>query len=290
MKMTPECRQCLVGRVEYVAEMVGSDMGPAAARAARDYLERHYQPAATPNIPMASQIHRLTNRIIGHEDPWKDLKERSNQVALTLLPRARELVAADDDPLRAAVTASIVGNSFDFGIKGRETFDPETLGTEFETLMAQGLGVDDSPRLKALLRHGGDLLYCVDNCGEIVFDRLLVERLRDYPVTITLLVKGAPVLSDATRADVEAVGLAELVDEVVDTGTDHVGCWLPESGLQLTHQIEAADIILAKGMGHYEAFSEWAYRPIVHLLRTKCQPVAYSLGVAKDLNVCRVLE
>jgi len=276
--------------VQYVADLVGSNRGEEATRAAREFIAQNYHPDATPNIPTASQIHRLTNRIIGSDDPWKSLKERSNEVALTLLPRARELVETDEDPLRAAIIASIVGNSFDFGIKGRETFDPETLGTEFESLMAEGLGVDDSTHLKGLLQRGGEVLYGVDNCGEIVFDRLLVEQLRAYPVTITLLVKGAPVLSDATRNDVQEVGLAGMVDEVVDTGTDHVGCWLPESAPELTRRVEAADLIIAKGMGHYEAFSEWEYRPIAHLLRTKCQPVADSLGVAKDINVCRVLE
>ena len=290
MKMSPECRQCLVGRVQYVADLIGSQRGPEATQAAREYLDLHYRPNATPNIPMASEIHRLTNHIIGDRDPWMGLKERSNRMAMRLLPKAKELVEASEDPFLATVIASIVGNSFDFGIKGRKHFDPETMGNEFEGLMSEGLGVDNSLVLKALLKKGGEVLYCVDNCGEIVFDKLLVDQLRDYPVTITLLVKGGPVLTDATRDDAVEVGLADMVDDIIDTGTDHVGCWLPESDPELIRRVENADLILAKGMGYYEAFSEWAYRPIAHLLRTKCQPVADSLGVAKDINVCRVIE
>jgi uncharacterized protein with ATP-grasp and redox domains len=40
------------------------------------------------------------------------------------------------------------------------------------------------------------------------------------------------------------------------------------------------DVVLAKGMAVFEAFEEWAPpKPVVHVLRAKCAPVAAAVGV-----------
>ena len=54
-------------------------------------------------------------------------------------------------------------------------------------------------------------------------------------------------------------------------------------------RLRKADLIIAKGMANYEALSETDIAPIAYLLRTKCSPVADSLGLSKDINAVKLL-
>ena len=49
----------------------------------------------------------------------------------------------------------------------------------------------------------------------------------------------------------------------------------------LIKKLERCDLVIAKGMGYYETFSELPeYRKkVFHLLMAKCKPVAKTLGV-----------
>jgi uncharacterized protein with ATP-grasp and redox domains len=61
-------------------------------------------------------------------------------------------------------------------------------------------------------------------------------------------------------------------------------------GDDLRRALEQADLIISKGMANYETFSETDYRPVAHLLRTKCRPVAEAMGIKTDLNVVKVYD
>jgi uncharacterized protein with ATP-grasp and redox domains len=197
----------------------------------------------------------------------------------------------DDSPpadrLRTAALLSIVGNVLDFGIEGGLD-NAGMLEEGFDHLVAQGLGRDDSDAVERLLGRGRKVAYLTDNCGEVVFDQLLLDELGSRGCHVTLVVKGEPILTDATRADVEELGLADHVDEVLDTGPMAVGIDLATVPDETRVALEAADLIFAKGMANYESLSEAPYRPIAYLLRTKCNPIARSLGEAKNINVFKI--
>ena len=118
----------------------------------------------------------------------------------------------------------------------------------------------------------------------------MVRELKKYAKKITLLVRGMPILSDATREDVAYVGLDKEVDEIRDTGMFAVGIDMDLASEELKELLYSADLIIAKGMGNYEALSESDLRPIAYLLRTKCDPVARDIGVPKGINVVKVFE
>jgi uncharacterized protein with ATP-grasp and redox domains len=52
--------------------------------------------------------------------------------------------------------------------------------------------------------------------------------------------------------------------------------------------IVEADLIISKGMANFESLSDADVGPIAYLLRTKCDPVARSIGEAKDINVVKL--
>lgn len=65
-------------------------------------------------------------------------------------------------------------------------------------------------------------MYLVDNTGEIVFDKLLLSKIKQYDLDITIAVKSRPIINDACRQDAINVGLDEF-GEIVDIGAGTVG-------------------------------------------------------------------
>ena len=52
----------------------------------------------------------------------------------------------------------------------------------------------------------------------------------------------------------------------------------------------SASIIISKGMANYETMSEYDFKPIAYLLKTKCDSVAEAMGLKKNMSVARVEE
>ena len=62
------------------------------------------------------------------------------------------------------------------------------------------------------------VVYLTDNCGEIVFDRLLVGFLKAHGSHVTVAVRDAPILNDATMEDALALGFDKVADCLTTTG------------------------------------------------------------------------
>jgi uncharacterized protein with ATP-grasp and redox domains len=119
-----------------------------------------------------------------------------------------------------------------------------------------------------------DILYIADNAGEIVFDRLLIKQIG--PEKITFVVKGGPIINDATIEDAQAAGLTDLM-KVIDTGDDAPGTILEFCSEDFQHCFEAADLVIAKGQGNYETLSN-IDKNIFFLVKAKCPVIARDLG------------
>jgi uncharacterized protein with ATP-grasp and redox domains len=284
VRIHDECVPCLLARVRYEALL--SDPGAALEALLAAARELGDTRPGEVSAEVATRVHRAAYAALGTEDPYAEAKRESNRVALGLLPRARELysLSAPPDRFRMAALLSIVGNVLDFGIEGGLE-DASSLDQAFGRLVEEGLGRDDSDGLADLLVPGARVAYLTDNCGEIVFDQILLEEVRGRGCHVTLVVKGDPILTDATRADVAELGLDRQVDLVLDTGPLAVGVDMSTVPSETREAIEGADVVISKGMANFESLSDSPLRPIAYLLRTKCDPVASTLGEAKDINV-----
>jgi uncharacterized protein with ATP-grasp and redox domains len=177
----------------------------------------------------------------------------------------------------------------DFGIR------PDFQGTKyflenFRTLCSEGLGHNDVPALERILRGAKELIYFVDNAGEIIFDKIVIDEIKRRGVRVVLVVRGEPIFTDVTLEDAKELGLHKHVDEILTTNAFAVGVDFKQLTNPLKKKLGTADLIISKGMANYESFSDADYRPIAYMLRTKCEPVANSMGVKKDINVCMVVE
>ena len=285
MKIHTECVPCLIKRIVFEAEQSTNDKKKRtdAIKNACRVLSEIYEPNRC-SAEIATKVHKIVYETLDDPDPYSDLKHKSNLVATSLLPRVEELLRNSKDPLKTSMLCSIIGNTMDFGIDGGSSH-PEVLKNIFEKTYSEGLGNDDYLPLIRIIKHSKNIVLFTDNCGEIVFDKVLCRELKKaYPdIFITLVVKGVSILSDATMKDAEEFRFKDVVDEILTTGCFAVGVNFDELPGNLYHALNRADLIICKGMANYESFSETEYKPIAYLLRTKCNAIATSMNI--DLNV-----
>jgi uncharacterized protein with ATP-grasp and redox domains len=292
MKIMPECVPCLLTRglfecrISCEGKKDFSKKEAQALRTALRILEREYGPDKCSAV-VATRMHNGIYRSLGVKDPYGDIKKRSNKTVKRLLEKAKKFRDRSKDPLEAAFLVSVIGNLLDFGIPG-VLEDPEEIGSVFNRIAEHGLDVNQIGKVRHLLAPGNSIVYLADNAGEILFDRLACETIKGMGVRITFVVKGGPILTDATMEDAVIAGIGDVVDEVLTTGSNAVGLDIHDIGHELRTRLFKSDLVIAKGMANFEALSEPEFDHIpriLYLLRTKCHPVAHNLGVDKDLNV-----
>jgi uncharacterized protein with ATP-grasp and redox domains len=215
----------------------------------------------------AIALHAAFGRILGSDDPFARVKQESNELALSLRGEIRAKIEAADDPLRAAVRAAIGGNIIDYA--AQHTFDA---AQTMQDCFARDFAVDDYPALREAIGAGRKVLYLCDNCGEIVFDCLLIEQLQRLGCHVTATVRGGPIINDATLEDARLCGLTELCP-VISSGIACPGTPLALCDPDFQAQFRAADVIISKGMGNFETLSEVS-APIFFLFTVKCAEVA----------------
>lgn len=240
----------------------------------------------------ASAIHRCAYAAMGVEDPYSDLKRRSNAIALGLLPTAERLIRKSKKPLRTAMMVSTIGNLLDFGIEG-SIASPEALRKEFAELMKIPLGADDSMEIERLIRDSDEIVFLADNCGEIVFDMLLLKEIRKLgKKRIVLVIKGEPILTDATMADIEGLGIRKLMDDILETEDVAVGLnlWTKGKNEEIARRLKDSELIISKGMANFEALSEFDWNAIAYLLRVKCGTVAKAVDAKIDTSIIKLVR
>jgi len=235
--------------------------------------------AQSPPI-FAQHIHRRLRALTSDPDPHSEAKARHNQMALALLPRLRKKVAASPNPLKTAVGLAIAGNVIDMGAK--TNVDRSDVGEAIDQALGEPLAGQVDEFCQAA-KVADSILYLTDNAGEIAFDRLLIEQLG--PDRVTVAVRGAPVINDATLADAQTVGLHELTT-VIKNGSDAPGTILSDCSPEFRALYDAADMVIAKGQGNFESLSDEP-RDIFFLFKVKCQVVADQVDAPLGAHLVR---
>lgn len=223
---------------------------------------------------------RAAQRFAGSDDPFIKQKREANEMVMSLYPEFRERVRQSDDPLFLACQLAACGNIIDLGM--RDDYD---IHTTIDKVLTEGFRLNVFDEFRADLdqmhktKETPRILYCCDNAGEIVFDRLFIEEiLNQYPrIQITAVVRKVPVLNDATMEDAKFVGLDQVVP-VIDNGTAEVGTVIAKSPSEFLEIYYASDIIISKGQANYETLAPQTEN-IYFILKAKCEVIAGALGV-----------
>ena len=221
--------------------------------------------------PPENAIHyyRMIAQRTGQYDPFAAEKAESNRFALELEARARELIAAEPDPLLAAAQFAIGANVLDYG--SQHLLDRDTI----LAACRRPLVLNDAQALLDRVAARPSILYLADNCGELVFDKLLIEQLLARGCAVTAAVRQYPIINDATLADATVCGL-DQVCPVIANGADIPGTVLALCSDEFRRRFASAELVIAKGMGNFECLSE-VRAPIFFLFVVKCTTVRQHL-------------
>lgn len=293
MKVEAECGSCLLARAK--AEIYMATTNPALRfRAIKEIiklLNREFKPTSIPAI-LGTKRDRLIKLLTSNNDPYKQIKKISNLRAIKLLPYAKKYVDQGNNQqerFKKATLCAIVGNLMEFDIPGYK-FTFKDLAKKIQ-VAAKDLVIDDIDAAYQLSKNSQNILFLADNAGEIVFDTILVEQLKNMGLIVTYVVKGDPVINDATLDDIEISTMDRLADNITTTGTDAVGLILKEVSSDFLKIYEKAELVFAKGMGYAETLTEYKLtKPHFLMFRTKCQPVANYFGVPRNKNIAKLLS
>jgi uncharacterized protein with ATP-grasp and redox domains len=205
------------------------------------------------------------------KDLFRDIKDKSTALALELYPLLEELVKTSKDEFTSRVLLAIAGNVIDFG--ATPDFKLSNAKEEILKVFTQPYNQQNIDLLHQKLDNAKNVLYILDNCGEAVIDRLLIEQ---YAQKISIVVRGRPIMNDITKEDVKLSKLDFV--PVYDTGTNIPGVNLTKSSLEFLTQYRKADLIIAKGQGNFESFYDYVDKEAFFLFRVKCPVISQYLN------------
>lgn len=188
------------------------------------------------------------------------------------------------EKFRFATKISIAGNALDTGVAGYEPPD----NISIDRILSTPLIIDHTREIYDYIRIGGKkILWLFDNAGESVLDTLLVEILQNYGNKVIGVAKEDPGFqNDLTISDTYYARLDKVFDEIISTGYNGSSIHLNKVSEQFKKYLKEADLIVAKGMAHYEYISSIELaKPIIHLLIPKCEPVAKTVGAIRGFYV-----
>lgn len=273
MKVHLECIPCLLRQALEATKISTTNeiMREVALREVTIYLSNEQWAKILPEL--GTNVHRIVKRVTGNADPYNQLKEKYNYMALELYPKLETIVENSEDPLLAAAKVAITGNVIDFGPKV-----DINLEKEIEDVLSNELAINDIDKLKESILGSRKVLYLADNAGETVFDRIFLEELLKQDVEVTYAVKDTPILNDATFQDAEIAGITKIAN-VISIGTDCMGVLFRECSTKFLKEFENSNFVISKGQGNYESLNDIQHKEIFFLLKVKCPIIAEDIGV-----------
>jgi len=267
MKTSLDCIPCIMRQTLDAARIVSPD--PCVhQQALRDTLRWAAEVDFSLSPPeMAQYVHRHLRKVIGVNDPYRAIKDRTNRLAMELVPSLRAEIETSADPLLMAARLAIAGNIIDLGANGN--WKESDVHLAVKNAFTEPL-YGEMDEFRRSVAEAKSILYLADNAGEIAFDRFLIEQLS--PPRVTLVVRGGPVINDATLDDARDVGLDRVV-HVIDNGSDAPGTLLSDCSAEFRSRFDIADLIISKGQGNFETLND-APGNIFFLFKVKCPLVA----------------
>lgn len=220
------------------------------------------------------ELHHILRSYTHNSDPYLNEKKENNDQALRMFPELDNIIRQSKDPFDTALRLAIAGNIIDFAAN-----DNFNLQATIDKALTAEFAIDHSKQLEQKLKNAKLVLYLGDNAGEIVFDKLFIETIKHHD--LTFVVRGGPVINDATIEDAEYVGLNKIVT-VISSEYDAPSTIVHKSGKVFQQYFEKADLIISKGQGNLEGLLPLNDNRIFFLLMVKCNVMAELLNAEKD--------
>ncbi len=282
MKISASCIRCLIDRQEERIQKFEDE--EQKSRYMKEVLRLIGESDVEASAPgLVAKMKRVYEEYFGKTDDYSQIKHSYNQRMLSLEQSILDRIRESKQPLRVALTFARIGNYIDFGAMNH--VDNKVL--EELIYAAEKNLVEEKVYEQFLneLANAKKVVYLLDNCGEVVLDKLAILCLKErYPqLEITAVVRGQEVLNDVTLEDAKETGL-DKVANVLENGTDIAGTELSSVNERTKQAILAADVILSKGQGNFETLNGCGLN-IYYLLLCKCPLFVKRFGVEKNAGV-----
>lgn len=284
MKPSPECLRCILNT--RLREIEYSSLSPfekvVLGKNILSTLIRDFSLDSAELTHLASRLFELVAESAPDVlDYYRLVKAKSMQRALSIAGVHQEYIKGKNEleQLRYLLKLSALGNLIDYGVAEHD------FNEEITSQIVEGaeVAIDDTLLFYELVRNGGvRIMYLLDNAGEAVYDSLVASYLRSRGNIVIGVVKDEPGFqNDVTLGDLISVGLDRFFDNVVTPGCNRIcsSIHLDAVGKEFLDMLNSMDIVVAKGMAHFEYLSETSIgKPVLHVLIPKCAPVARALG------------
>lgn len=292
MAQSLDCTLCLTRQALEAARFATDDPGKhetVLKQAFQTILDRGF---TTISPLVAQEIQRIVKKETGDNDPYAKVKKEFNELMLSVRDSLRKRIQDSGNPLKTAIQLAIAGNTIDYAVRADWTKD--LVFDAIEDAMRQSINGDLDGFLDRIAK-AKNILYLLDNCGEIICDQLLIEQLKEFrpDLEITAVVRGAPVLNDATMLEARQIGLDQTV-RVIDNGNDVIGTLLEQCGDEFFEAFDKADLILAKGLANFETLTEYDEKQlpktVCFLFKAKCPFISGFAGAKLGDLVIRIRD
>ncbi|GEM_PF-297952 len=221
-----------------------------------------------------TDFYREFYRLINFKDPYKKLKDLSNQEAKKILQ------TLNIESFQDAVKVSVQANKLDFGAVLILNPDLNKMQEEFINYKDTEFTLNDSKELEEQIKKAKNILFLPDNAGEIIFDIPLLKEINKYlsKDKIKIAGKESPMLNDVTFSELKELGLEEY-GTLISTGSNCFGLHEEDVSSEFKKTLKEADLIIAKGQAYLEFFTEYNFENVFHITRVKYPIINSTLGI-----------
>ncbi len=271
-----ECTECFVHQINKVISIVGENKSEKEKieifKRAIKFLSEVDFNDSPPEI--ARKIYNYLYKITDNPDPFSKIKEETNKLAEELINNLNLEILN----LKECIKYAVAGNVIDFGIAGNKF--------EIEKIRNFTLYIDHFENFYEILKKSKKLLYIVDNSGEIIFDKLLLEKIISEFKNIEIFIAGRDknIINDITKEDLVKLGFNNKFN-VISTGYSGAGVLIEKCSNEFKNIFYSVDLIIAKGQGNFETLYGEKTVDIFYAFKIKCNHVAKTTGIPKNSNV-----
>jgi uncharacterized protein with ATP-grasp and redox domains len=254
MKIHPECIPCLFDRAKFECDLAFGEDEEGKLEALLEISRYASEKVDWSTVPalIGTERGRIISRVSGVDDPYAELKRESNRAGSEVLPLAEGFYKKSKDKLYALMRIAAAANSMEYGVRGHQ-FDEGRFRDEFVEILKERV-YGDLKLVKEAINKFSKILYILDNAGEVVIDKFVIERLEALGKEVLISSKSRPVINDVTSEELLGLGFDDK--KILPSGA-FVGVSLEEAPQDFLDVLfDSEYLVIAKGMGNYETLSE----------------------------------
>lgn len=272
MELQSCCVSCLLSQVEKAFHRLKPEASNHEIVAVQKRVMQKFGKMNERSMPYYGQaLYQTINIALDQDDPYHQTKVKSNEIALKLIPKINEFISKAENPLQTVLGLAILGNTVDFG-----TPHQINLEEDLTSFSLDQLSINHFTQFTIDLVPAKSVLIIGDNCGECIFDLVLLKYLnKQFPEKeYYYAVRGGPVINDCTINDIQGLGF-EKVSTILESSASP-GVILEHCSLEFQNIFNSVDLIISKGQGNFEALDDNnTHKGLLYFfLKAKCNHIA----------------